>query len=287
MAQNTLHQTLELLYQTYQNDYLSLDPLEMVRQFSRPKDQETAAFIAAGLAIGHAGQIRKAVSGVLAVMQPSPYDFAAGFDPERDARLFDGFVYRFYRGRDIGLLIAWISEMIRQSGSIGQFFLQYYREEEPDIGNSLSRFIRAVLRFNTHPFYARLPDRGAGIRHFLADPADGSACKRLNLFLRWMVRRDTIDLGLWPGIHASKLVIPLDIHISRFGRFLGLTRRSSPGWSMAMDITDSLRQFDPADPVKYDFAICTLGKLSDCEGHPARVKCLACPVFRFCTEAVS
>ncbi|MBN1783012.1 TIGR02757 family protein [bacterium] len=278
----TLVAALEQLVQQFQADYLDRDPLELVRQFRDARDQEIAAFIAAALAVGQADLIRRAVGGILEAMRPSPFRFVSVFEPERDRMCFHGFRYRFYGENDIGLLLWWTAQIIRRSGSIRAFFLEGYEPSDPDIGPSLSRFVQAVLALESRPFYTETPAKGTGIRHFFADPADGSACKRLNLFLRWMVRKDGLDLGLWPEIRKSQLIIPLDVHITRFGRYLGLSDRKSPDWKMAGDITDTLRRFDPDDPVKYDFALCTLGKLSDCRDAQESGKCSVCPVFRFC-----
>jgi len=282
---DTLHDMLEHLYRQYQTGYLDMDPLELVRQYDDPKDQEISAFIAAGLSIGQYELIRRAIQSVLDHMRPSPYRYVQRFDPLKEGAAFRDFKYRFYRGRDIQLLIWWIAQMIRRSGSIKGFFLNGYSASDPDIGMSLSRFVRAILKLPSMPVYPAPPPKGAGIRHFLADPMDGSGCKRLNLFLRWMVRKDALDLGLWSEISKSKLVIPLDTHITRLGRYLGLTERAAPGWNMAKEITQALRQFDPADPVKYDFALCTLGKLTDCPNPPDRIRCRSCFLFQFCRQA--
>ena len=116
---------------------------------------------------------------------------------------------------------------------------------------------------------------------FFPRPAGGSACKRLNLFLRWMVRRDAVDLGIWSGLPASRLVVPLDTHVSRVGRCLRLTRHRSPGWAMARDLTDSLRRIDPGDPVRYDFSLCHLGMMDACGfGRPQRDG--RCPLRGLC-----
>jgi uncharacterized protein (TIGR02757 family) len=279
----TLHHTLEHLYQSFQHDYLNMDPLEIVRHYTDPADQEIAGFIAAALAIGRYESIRKIVQAILDIMHPAPSIYIKQFDAHRDASIFQDLVYRFYRGEDIGLLVSWIAQMVQQSGSIRFFFLNTYSSSEPDIGPSLSRFVQAIFKLETMPFMPSVPVRGKGIRHFLADPTDGSACKRLNLFLRWMVRHDDLDLGLWPEVSTAQLVIPLDTHIARFGQYLGFTRQRSPGWRMAIEITESLRQFDPLDPVKYDFALCTLGKMGDCSNRPDRLKkCHICPIFQFC-----
>jgi uncharacterized protein (TIGR02757 family) len=280
----SLHDTLECLYQQYQTAYLYLDPLELVRQYKDNRDQEVAAFVAAALAVGQYDLIRTAVQTVLNCMKPSPFQFIYYYNPEKDGSVFNQFVYRFYRGRDIGLLASWMARMVRASGSIKAFFLRGYLKSDSDIGPGLSKFVQSVLSFSTKPFYHEVPIKGSGIRHFLADPRDGSACKRLNLFLRWMVRKDIMDLGLWPEISKKQLIIPLDTQLCRFGQYLGLTQRTAPGWKMALDITAALRQLDPEDPVRYDFALCTLGKLNNCMGHPNEKNCRTCEISRFCRQ---
>jgi uncharacterized protein (TIGR02757 family) len=111
--------------------------------------------------------------------------------------------------------------------------------------------------------YGRVPKR-PGVGYFFPRPSAGSGCKRLNLFLRWMVRRDALDLGVWTRVSPAKLIVPLDTHVIRVGRCLRLTTYTSPGWRMARDITASLRRLDPVDPVKYDFAVCHLGMMNAC-----------------------
>ena len=118
---------------------------------------------------------------------------------------------------------------------------------------------------------------------FFPSPASGSACKRLCMYLRWMVRpADGIDLGLWREVSAAKLVIPVDAHIQRISRYLGLTNRKQADWRMAREITQALRRLDPADPVKYDFSLCHLGISEGCDGRD-RVRCTACPINELCT----
>jgi uncharacterized protein (TIGR02757 family) len=120
-----------------------------------------------------------------------------------------------------------------------------------------------------------------GVCYFFPRPSSGSACKRLNLFLRWMVRRDALDLGVWSQVSAAKLVVPLDTHVIRVGQCLGLTRYTSPGWAMARDITASLRRLDPDDPVKYDYSLCHLGMRNAC-GFNRPQKDEQCPLRGVC-----
>ena len=123
--------------------------------------------------------------------------------------------------------------------------------------------------------YGRVPRR-AGVCYFFPRPSTGSACKRMNLYLRWMVRRDALDLGVWTRVSPSKLIVPLDTHVIRVGKELRLTRYKSPGWRMARDITASLRRLEPSDPVKYDYSLCHLGmkypKLSSLKAQLSRLR---------------
>jgi hypothetical protein len=130
------------------------------------------------------------------------------------------------------------------------------------------------------PAYGRVP-RKPGVFYFFARPSTGAACKRLNLFLRWMVRQDAIDPGGWNQVAPRQLVVPLDTHTIRTGRCLKLTRRATPGWLMAAEITESLRRLDPGDPVRYDFALCHLGMMGNC-GFRTKQGDRQCPLRGCC-----
>jgi uncharacterized protein (TIGR02757 family) len=282
-----LKNLLDRLVAEYSVKCLPLDPLELVRKYGDPKDQEIAGFVAAALALGRAGLIRQAARDVLDRMGPSPYRFVRRFEPARDFERFSGFVYRFFRDRDVGLLVFWMHLAVREHGSLGQFFRAGYDPSDADVGPALSRFVQSMLKSEVPAGFHPACQKGFGLRHaglrnFLADPAEGSACKRLNLFLRWMVRKDDLDLGIWRDIPTSRLVIPLDTHIARLGKKLGLTSRNTPDWKMALEITESLRAFDPIDPVKYDFALCTVGKLHACPDPFSRDACGGCPLLPCC-----
>jgi uncharacterized protein (TIGR02757 family) len=274
---------LDQLYNDYSLDHLQMDPLELVRRYDHPQDQEIVGLIAAFLAVGQVDLIRQSVGHVLSLLGDSPGDFVLNYNPVKNKNLFNGFQYRFYKGEDLHQFIWWMQRMLLQEKTIEQFFLRGYNSGDSDIGQSLSIFVQAVLSLEPHPFYSDVPEKGYGIRHFLADPQDGSGCKRLNLFLRWMVRKDDLDLGLWHHISPSQLIIPLDVHIARLGVRLGLTNRKSADWKMAKEITESLRAFDPDDPVKYDFALCKVGMLYRCLDRYEESLCSDCPLVRFCS----
>ena len=160
-------------------------------------------------------------------------------------------------------LLVILRHMVETAGSIERFFLDGYHTDAEDIGAALDDFCTRAREVDLGRVYGGGATR-EGVWCFFPRPTDGSACKRLNLYLRWMVRRDRIDLGAWSHVARSKLVVPLDTHVIRVGQCLRLTSYQSPGWPMARDITRALRRLDPADPVKYDFSLCHVGMQNAC-----------------------
>jgi uncharacterized protein (TIGR02757 family) len=148
-----------------------------------------------------------------------------------------------------------LNKEINKHKSIKQIFLQGYNIYDEDVKNGISRFSKHFI----NSFIETFGNVSDGIKFMFPLPEKGSACKRMNLFLRWMVRKDELDFGLWKEIPASKLVIPVDTHVARISRKLKLTKRKNADWKMAEEITSNLKKFDPEDPIKYDFAICHLG----------------------------
>ncbi|MDE2484969.1 MAG: TIGR02757 family protein, partial [candidate division NC10 bacterium] len=229
----------------------------------RPDDREIAAFVTASLAYGNVKQIHRSAKAALEAMGDSPAKFIRRFDPTHDTARFQQFVHRFNSGVDLALLCYLLHQAIAAAGSLQAFFLKGYDPTHEDIEPALTSFVERMLSLDISPSYPSglLPAK-AGVRFFFPSPAQGSACKRLNLFLRWMVRRgDAIDFGIWAEVSPAKLIVPLDIHVARIVRQLSLTRIKQPNWRMAKEVTGRLRAFDPEDPVKYDFALCRLGIL--------------------------
>jgi uncharacterized protein (TIGR02757 family) len=151
-----------------------------------------------------------------------------------------------------------------------------------DIGPALEKFVQMILDTKV-AIPSTSSQAPSNFKFLLPLPSRGSACKRLNLFLRWMVRPDDgIDFGIWKKISPSQLIIPLDTHVARIARRIGLTRRTSADWKTALEVTHALRQLDSADPVKYDFAICKLGMLGICPARHDPAKCAACSLNPFC-----
>jgi uncharacterized protein (TIGR02757 family) len=239
------------------------DPIDIVRRFTASDDREVVGFVAAALAFGRVASVLQSIERVLGVMGPHPADYVRRFDPRRDTPAFRPIVHRWTRGNDIAALVWILHQVLRRSGSIESFFLEGFDAATPDLSAAIDSFSTRALAFDLAPVYGRVPKR-PGVCYFFPRASTGSACKRLNLFLRWMVRRDSLDLGVWSHVPASKLIVPLDTHVIRLGRCLQLTKRTSPGWRMAADITAALRKLDAGDPVKYDFAICHIGMMNAC-----------------------
>ena len=258
-----LKPALDRLYRQFDRSGRVSDPIERVRPFTNPADAQIVAFCAAGLAFGRVASIVAAIDALLDVMGPSPSAFVRRFEPERDGPGLEHLGHRWMSGKDLVALVWILRQMLDAAGSLEQFFVDGDTPSSPDIGTGLDSFCERARELDVRRVYGRAAGR-PGVHGFFARPSDGSACKRLNLFLRWMVRHDAIDLGIWRRISPSRLVIPLDVHVVRVGQCLRLTNYRSPGWRMAADITTSLRTLDPDDPVRYDFALCHLGMLNLC-----------------------
>jgi uncharacterized protein (TIGR02757 family) len=259
-----LREILEDLRRRYDGRFIDSDPVGIVRRFDDPEDREIVGLIAAGLAYGRVASIRGSLESFLARVGPRPARFVASFDPVRDAARFDGFVHRFTRGRDVALLLHLVRQAKERAGSLESFFIEGDLDPgTPTLGPALDAFGSRMFALDARPFVrdGAVPRRD-GARWLLPLPAAGSACKRSCLFLRWMVRRDDgVDCGLWTRTSPSRLVLPLDTHLLRVVRALGWTTRKSAGWPMALEATARLRALDPADPIRFDFALSRLGIL--------------------------
>jgi uncharacterized protein (TIGR02757 family) len=264
VRQAVLRDRLDTLVATFDVRTIEPDPLQLVHRFSDPLDQEVAGLIAAAFAYGRADIIVSNIGTVLARMKPSPYRYLAAFDRAEAMRRFAGFAHRFHKTPELVALLARLASAIARHGSLGELFRSAYDPADADIAPSLTRFVTA------------LRDGSPALSYLLTSPADGSACKRMNLFLRWMVRRTSPDLGLWTFVDPSKLVMPVDTHIHRIATFLGLNTRKTADWKAARHLTDRLAAFDAADPIRYDFALCRLGILDLCSRKRRKENCDVC-----------
>ncbi|HXW68895.1 MAG TPA: TIGR02757 family protein, partial [Dissulfurispiraceae bacterium] len=214
------------------------------------------------------------IKALLSRMGPSPRDFLLYFNVRRQRDLFAGLRYRFNRNDDIIGLLYVLSRVIRKYGSLESAFKRHYRKSDSSVEAGLAGVVDILLAVDTSVVYGDDMKRD-GLLQFFPSPSRGSACKRMNIFLRWMIRDRDIDFGIWKGIPKNKLVIPLDVHIARISRCLGFTMRSAQDWKMAVEITESLKTFDPEDPLKYDFALCHQGIAGVCSS----LRCDECALF--------
>ena len=226
----------------YGRHWLPSDPVEIVHDYPAPENQELAGVLAAGLAFGNAQAVRASTRAVLDRLGPDPVRTVA-----RDRRLaetLDGTGHRWIRAPDIAAALKAVVSMQQRKGSLERAFLSFDRTGESDFSHPMTRLVDAI------------PE----LRPFFSSPARGSACKRYCMFLRWMIRpADGIDLGLWRELPPSRLTVPLDVHLARLGRRLGLLTRRSDDWKAARELTRALGSFDEADPLRFDFALCRLG----------------------------
>lgn len=263
------------LSESFTLESISPDPLEVVRDQSDPLDQEIVGLIAAAFAYGRADIVVRNVRGIVNAMTPSPRMYMERFRRERARRTFATFSHRFHKVDDLLALLGAISGAVEKAGSLGELFRSVHDPDDDDIGPTLSRFTDQLIEM--------VPSAPRSLRYLLSSPENGSACKRMNLYLRWMVRRESPDLGLWSFVDPAQLVMPLDTHVHRITGFLGLNDRKSADWKAAVALTREMRTIDPADPVRFDFAICRLGILDLCSRRRDAAQCRVCLLRDVCT----
>ena len=244
-----LKRKLDRLYRKYhRRELVHPDPLVFLYDYEDPRDREIVGLIASALAYGRVAQIMKSVSSVLGKMGESPYLFVMGSSEDAIGSAFDGFRHRFTSGKDVSSLLWAGRKALERFGSLQECFWSGLRTQDETVLPALSSFVDF------------LRGCGKGCRKgFLPSPDEGSACKRWNLFLRWMVRGDDVDPGGWSRIPRSKLVVPLDTHMHRIAQSLGLTRRRQADQETSLEITRAFRRISPRDPIRYDFVLTRFG----------------------------
>jgi len=280
-----LRERLDTVYRAFDHVDSALDPVHIVRRYASREDREIVGFCAAALAFGRVASVLQSVEALLRVMGPRPAEYVRRFAPASDAAPLLPLVHRWIRGRDLVALVLVLQRMLREHESIEGSFLAGDDPSTPDVHAALDSFSTRALETDLTAAYGRRRPARAGVAYFFPRPSAGSACKRLNLFLRWMVRKDAIDLAVWTRVASSRLVVPLDTHVIRLGRCLRLTRYTSPGWKMAAEITASLREMDAADPVRFDFSLCHVGMMNAC-GFSKPQRDAQCPLRGACRPVV-
>ena len=249
MIEFRLNKNLEKIYKTYnRRKYVNPDPLEFLYNYKNDQDIEIVGLIAASLAYGRVAQILKSVNIILDKLSPSPKEFLT--KEKKLKLLFKDFKHRFSTGNDIADMLEGIKKIINKYGSLQNCFINGYSQNDESVIPALSAFVEEIKGQKNDAY-------------LLPSPEKGSACKRLNLYLRWMVRKDKVDPGTWGEIQKSKLIIPLDTHMFNIAGIFGFTNRKQANLKSAIEITNAFKNFCPKDPVKYDFALTRFGIRND------------------------
>ncbi len=249
MSKKLNKDNLESLYERLnRREFVHPDPLEFLYDYPEKRDREIVGLIASALAYGRVTQILKAVSSVLKPMGSSPYYFLKKTSTRSFNQIYSGFKHRFTTGEEVAQLLCNIKKVIGNFGSLEECFSSGLKEKDRSIFTALCSFSKNLGLGKNGNYNSLVPS-----------PELGSACKRLNLFLRWMVRSDDVDPGGWDGIPKSKLIVPIDTHMHKISIALGFTERKNADMRTAIEITNSFKTFCPKDPVRYDFAITRLG----------------------------
>lgn len=274
---------LEELTQKYETvDFIKDDPIQFPHRFKKPQDIEIAAFVSSLFAYGNRKIFIKKLDELFEIMQNKPLEFVLNFKPEK----LKGFNYRFAKDYDVIEVFNILHKLYTHDGGLKKLFEYGYNTPHPNFYGSQARLelrplpqgarehqehtgskISTMLQVVADYFCSNVKNEvGQGFYHFIPPPKNGGAVKRMNMFLRWMVRKPPVDLGVWDFIALSELLIPLDVHVARLSREMGLLKRNSNNFKAVLELTQKLKEFDPSDPVKYDFAIFGLGVNGGLEG---------------------
>lgn len=219
-------------------EFIKNDPVQFPHRFIEKKDIEIAGFIASLVAYGRREVFIKKLDQLFEIAQNEPYNFIMNFD----AKLLGDFNYRFGKPDDFAQIFSIMRILYEKDGGLEELFKYGYE-------NSENIFIPV-----TDYFYSKF-EPTQGVKFMIPDANKGSAMKRMCMFLRWMVRKSSVDFGIWDFMPASDLLIPLDTHVARLSREMGLLTRNANDFKSVLEITENLRKFDPKDPIKYDFAL--------------------------------
>lgn len=262
ICQHKLRDNLEQIYKSLnKREYVHPDPLEFLYGFESLEDREIVGLLASSLAYGRVAQILKSVSKILAILGGSPKYFLNSNSESQILKAFAGFKHRFTTEEEMGNFFVGIKKTIEKYGTLNECFAYGLKKS--------SNYIEALCHFTT----AIIP--GTCKSSLLPAPEKDSACKRLNLYLRWMVRNDEVDPGGWQNIDRRLLLVPVDTHMFNIARKLGLTERNQANMKTVLEITKSFAQIAPNDPTKYDFALTRLGIRTDMQIQPFIDQCLS------------
>ncbi len=250
-----LKKRLDELYLFYKKKFSSKDPIWTLHKFAEPKDIELAGFLTSAYSYGQIDLINSFTGKLLTAIGNKPHEFTINFEKRKDKKFLKGLNYRFNTDKDLTDLFSSLNKIINSYGSLYNLFSKYYSANDENIIPALSGFAGEINKEMPHRKSGEVNYR----RYLIPDPVQKSTCKRLNMYLRWMVRKDEIDSGLWNAVSPSKLIMPVDVHVARISRERKFVNRRTIDLKFAAELTGFLKQFDENDPVKYDFALCHLG----------------------------
>ena len=238
-----------------QTAFIASDPVSLPHGFDDPRDQEVIGLYAALLAWGQRKTVLNKMAELCERMRFKPYRFVLEFDAERDGERLKGFKHRTFQPRDAFWLTHNLGTLLRRHETVERLFSRHLSPRDVDVGPAIQGFSESIMQSS--------PETPARLQKHLARPDAGSACKRLTMYLRWMVRPGPVDLGIWKHIEKRQLMLPLDIHSGRQARRLGLLHRTYNDWRACVDLTENCRLLCPEDPARYDFAFFGLGMYGD------------------------
>ena len=247
-----LKELLEKLYTSYKHKFSSKDPVWILHRFDDEKDIEILGLITSAFSYGSVDQINLFIQTLMEKIGNKPYEFTINFQKRKDKKYLNDLYYRFNTQKDLINLFYSLNKILIKYLSLKNLFLANYNNNDENIIPALIRFANELNLNGKH-------EDSRYYHYLVSNPVNGSTCKRMNLFLRWMVRKDEIDLGIWSEIAPSKLIIPVDTHVARVSKKLRLVERKSVDLKFAIELTKALKKFDPIDPVRYDFALCHAG----------------------------
>ena len=241
-----------------QPEFISSDPIALPHGFENPRDQEVIGLYAALLAWGRRTTVLNKMVELCERMRYEPYRFVANFDASRDAERLKGFKHRTFQPGDAFWLTNNLGILLRTYGTVEELFARHLPSGHPDVAPAIQGFSDSVMQAD--------PATPRRLQKHLARPETGSACKRLNMYLRWMARPGPVDLGIWNRIRTNQLMLPLDVHSGRQARRLNMLDRSYDDWVACEELTRNCRRLSPDDPARYDFAFFGLGVYGEPEG---------------------
>ncbi|MEX0599218.1 MAG: TIGR02757 family protein [Rhodothermales bacterium] len=246
------HRYLDRLVEHFERPtFIDTDPISIPHGFDDPRDREVIGLFAALLAWGRRETVLMKMAELCERMSYRPYAFVRKFDPERDASALEGFKHRTFQPQDAFWLTHNLGRLLRAHETVEEIFVRHLPLGAEHVGPAIQGFSESIMSADD-----RTPSR---LRKHLARPEAGSACKRLNMYLRWMVRPGPVDLGVWKRIATYQLMLPVDVHAGRQAREMGLLKRRSNDWKACLELTENCRKLDASDPARYDFAFFGVG----------------------------